>query len=132
MNNEILLLKETAKLKEIVDLAVCVVIYQTCNGRQFRDMSGSDFVNFMNLKAPCGTICPLPRENLRICYMLYAVSLTIIPAQYARHWVQGMLGACGISVEYYEKHHKDFLSISASKKNKEYVRQINEAIKRVL
>ena len=37
MNNEILLLKETAKLKDIVDLGVCVAIYQTCNGRQFRD-----------------------------------------------------------------------------------------------
>ena len=63
MNNEILLLKETAKLKDIVDLGVCVAIYQTCNGRQFRDMPGSVFVNFMNLQVAKDVVCPLPREN---------------------------------------------------------------------
>lgn len=132
MNNEILLLKETAKLKDIVDLGVCVAIYQTCNGRQFRDMPGSVFVNFMNLQVAKDVVCPLPRENQRICYMIYAVSLTITPANYARHWVLGVLEVCGIAADYYEKHHKDFLSVTASEKNKIYVEQIKEAIKRAL
>ena len=37
-----------------------------------------------------------------------------------------------IAVDYYDKHHKDFLSVTASEKNKIYVEQIKEAIKRAL
>ena len=32
----------------------------------------------------------------------------------------------------YDKHHKDFLSVTASEKNKMFVEQIKEAIKRAL
>lgn len=38
MNEGVLLLKEVAKLKDIVSLGVCVSIFQTCNGKQFKNM----------------------------------------------------------------------------------------------
>lgn len=130
MNDDILLLKELAKLRDIVGLGVCVGIYQACNGVQFKNMPASDFVCFLNLKLSKEKIHILPREKQRICYMIYAVSRTINPANFARHWIEGVLELCEISLEYYDKHHKDVLSIEASARNKEYLVLITDAIKR--
>lgn len=130
MNDDVLLLKEVAKLRDIVGLGVCVGIYQACNGFQFKNMPASDFVCFLNLKLSKDKVYILPREKQRICYMIYAVSRTITPANFARHWIEGVLELCEISLEYYDKHHKDVLSVEASAKNKEYLELITDAIKR--
>lgn len=50
MIDKSLILKEIAQLRDIVNLGVCVGIYQTCNGKQFKHMPASDFINFLNLK----------------------------------------------------------------------------------
>ncbi len=130
MKDETSLLKELALERDIISLGVCVSIYQTCNGVQFRNMPASDFVNFLNLKLSKELVTPLPREKQRICYMIYAVSRTIDPANFSKYWIEGILDLCNISLEYYQKHHKDALSVKASKKNKEYREFIDEAIER--
>ena len=130
MKDETSLLKELAQERDIISLGVCVSIYQTCNGVQFRNMPASDFVNFLNLKLSKELVTPLPREKQRISYMIYAVSRTIDPANYTKYWIEGILDLCNISHEYYQKHHKDALSVKASKKNKEYREFIDEAIER--
>lgn len=130
MKEESLLLKEFAKLKDIVSLGVCVSIYQTCNGVQFKSMPASDFVCFLNLKLPKDKVCSLPGEKQRICYMIYLVAQTIVPADMARHWIKEILELCSISYEYYDKHHKDVTGINASKNNKEFQKIINEAMER--
>ena len=130
MNNGTLLLKEVAKLRDIVSLGVCVGIFQACNGHQFESMPASDFINFLNLKLPKGMASPLPRERQRICYMVYAVSQTIYPANFARPWVENILEQCGIPLEYYEKHRKDVRSVEASARNREFLKRITDAIER--
>lgn len=130
MKDDTSLLKELAQERDIISLGVCVSIYQTCNGVQFRNMPASDFVNFLNLKLSKVLVTPLPREKQRICYMIYAVSRTIDPANFSKYWIEGILDLCNISLEYYQKHHKDALSVKASKKNKEYREYIDEAIER--
>lgn len=77
MIDKSLILKEIAQLRDIVNLGVCVGIYQTCNGKQFKHMPASDFINFLNLKLDKAKVHPLPRQKQRICYMLFAVSHTI-------------------------------------------------------
>ena len=72
-----LILKEIAQLRDIVNLGVCVGVYQTCNGKQFKHMPASDFINFLNLKLDKAKVYPLPRQKQCICYMLFAVSHTI-------------------------------------------------------
>ena len=101
MKEESSLLKEFAKLRDIISLGVCVGIYQTCNGIQFKSMPASDFVNFLNLKLSKELVKPLNQEKQRICYMIYAVSCTIEPANFSKHWVAAFLNLCGISIEYY-------------------------------
>ncbi len=130
MNDGGLLLREVAKLKDIVSLGVCVSIYQTCNGVQFKSMPASDFVCFLNLKLPKNKVRSLPGEKQRICYMIYLVAQTIVPADMARHWIKAILELCSISYEYYDKHHKDVVGINASKNNKEFRKIINESIER--
>ena len=130
MKDETLLLKELALERDIISLGVCVSIYQTCNGVQFKNIPASDFINFLNLKLSKELVNPWPREKQRICYMVYAVSRTIKAANYSEYWIEGILDLCNISLEYYQKHHKDVLSVKASKKNKEYREYIDEAIER--
>ena len=110
MKDETLLLKELALERDIISLGVCVSIYQTCNGVQFKNIPASDFINFLNLKLSKELVNPLPREKQRICYMVYAVSRTIKAANYSEYWIEGILDLCNISLEYYQKHHKDVLS----------------------
>ena len=62
--------------------------------------------------------------------MLFAVSHTIALSDSPKHWIEDMLELCDISPEYYDKHHKDFLSVGVSEKNKEYKEIIDESIKR--
>lgn len=130
MIDKSLILKEIAQLRDIVNLGVCVGIYQTCNGKQFKHMPASDFINFLNLKLDKAKVHPLPRQKQRICYMLFAVSHTIALSDSPKHWIESMLELCDISMEYYDKHHKDFLSVGVSEKNKEYKEIIDESIKR--
>ena len=130
MNDGVLLLKEVAKLKDIVSLGVCVSIFQTCNGKQFKNMPASDFFCFLNLKLQKEKVSTLPGEKQRICYMIYIVSQTIVPADFAKTWIVGILDLCGISYEYYDKHRKDVVSINASKNNREFKKIIQEAMER--
>ena len=51
MKDETLLLKELALERDIISLGVCVSIYQTCNGVQFKNIPASDFINFLNLNS---------------------------------------------------------------------------------
>ena len=48
MIDKSLILKEIAQLRDIVNLGVCVGVYQSCNGKQFKHMPASDFINFLN------------------------------------------------------------------------------------
>ena len=130
MKDETSLLKELAQERDIISLGVCVSIYQTCNGVQFKNLPASDFINFLNLKLSKELVNPLPREKQRICYVVYAVSRTIRSANYSKYWIEGILDLCNISQEFYQKPPKDVLSIKASKKNKEYREYIDEAIER--
>ena len=86
-----LILKEIAQLRDIVNLGVCVGIYQTCNGKQFKHMPASDFINFLNLKLDKAKVHPLPRQKQRICYMLFAVSHTIALSDSPKHWMHNVI-----------------------------------------
>lgn len=63
-------LQQTATLVDIVELKLCLFLYEVCNDCQFEFMPGSDFANFLNLKPTQHPVAVRPRENLRICYMI--------------------------------------------------------------
>ena len=73
----------------------------------FECLSGSDFANFMNLKPTARDVSVRPKENLRVCYMVLAVSQTIRPRERGRLWAEEFLKRCGISKSYYDKHRSD-------------------------
>lgn len=115
---------------DTVDLALCLFIYEVCNDCQFGYLSGSDFVNFMNLKPTVQPVNVRPKENLRVCYMVMSVSLTVKPRERGKQWAEDFLKRCGISKSYYDKHRNDVCAQSATNENKEYRRSIDNAIEK--
>ena len=97
MNSRTALLRETATWMDTVDLGLYMFIYGVCNEYQFDYVSGSDFVNFMNLKLTALDVSVRPKENLRVCYMVLAVSQTIRPRERDKLWAEEFLKRCGIS-----------------------------------
>lgn len=88
MNSRTALLRETVAWMDTVDLGLCMFTYGVCNEYQFDYVSGSDFVNFMNLKPIARDVSVRPKENLRVCYMVLAVSQTIRPRKRGRLWAK--------------------------------------------
>lgn len=128
--NDGILFKDTTAWMDTVDLALCLFIYEVCNDHQFGYLSGSDFVNFMNLKPTVQPVNVRPKENLRICYMVMSVSLTVRPRERGKQWAEDILKRCGISKSYYDKHRNDVCAQSATNENKEYRRSIDNAIEK--
>lgn len=128
MNSHITLLQETATWTDTVDLGVCMFIYGVCNEYQFDYVSGSDFVNFMNLKPTACNVSVRPKENLRVCYMVLAVSQTIRPRERGRLWAEEFLKRCDISKTYYDKHRSDVCAQGATDANKKYRKDIDKAV----
>ena len=122
------LLQETSAWMDTVDLALCLFIYEVCNDCQFEYVSGSDFVNFMNLKPTGRAVIVRPKENLRVCYMVFSVSQTIRPRERGKVWAEAFLKRCGISKSYYDKHRSDVCSSSTTKENMEYRKSVDKAI----
>ena len=60
------LLQETSAWIDTVDLALCLFFFEVCNDYQFEYLSGSDFVNFLNLKPTEREVIVRPKANLRI------------------------------------------------------------------
>ena len=102
------LLQETSAWMDTVDLALCLFIYEVCNDCQFEFASGSDFVNFMNLKP--------------------TVSRTIRPHERGKLWAEEFLKRCGISKSYYDKHRSDVCSGGTTEENREYRKSVDRAI----
>ncbi len=121
-------LQQTAAWVDIVELRLCLFLYDVCNDWQFEAMPGSDFVNFLNLKPTQQPVAIRPCENLRICYMVYSVARTIKPHERGKRWAEEFLSFCGISQTYYEKHRTDICSQAATDENKRYRKSIDTAI----
>lgn len=122
------LLQETSSWMDTVDLALCLFIHEVCNDNQFEFVSGSDFVNFMNLKPTSHPVIVRPKEKLRVCYMVMSVSLTVRPRERGRLWAEEFLKRCGISKSYYDKHRSDVCGNGATEENREYRKSVDKAI----
>lgn len=126
--NSTALLQDTATWMDIVDLSLCLFIYEVCNDCQFEYLSGSDFVNFLNLKPTVRVAAVRPKENLRVCYMVFRISQTIRPHERGRLWAEEFLKRCGISKSYYDKHRSDVCGKGTTRENREYRKAIDKAI----
>ena len=122
------LLQETVSWMDTVDLALCLFIYEVCNDYQFEFASGSDFVNFMNLKPTSRPDTVSPNENLRVSYMVLSVSQTIRPRERGKLWAEEFLKHCGISKSYYDKHRSDVCGKGATEENRNFRKAIDKAI----
>lgn len=126
MSSPVLL--ETAKWRDVVELGLCMAIHDVCNDRQFENCTPLDFANFINVRTEAKDIAVMPKERLRVCYMIDAVARNITPRKEAGIWVSLFLERCGIPKSYYDKHRTDIRSPSATADNKDYRKSIDDAI----
>jgi len=126
--NRASLLQETAAWMDTVDLSLCLFIYEVCNDYQFEYLAGSDFVNFLNLKPTGRAVIVRPKENLRICYMVFSIACTIRPRERGRLWAEEFLKRCGISKSYYDKHRSDVCGKGTTEENQNYRKAIDKAV----
>ena len=128
------ILFETSVYRDIIELGLCMFIHQLCDGNQFSETAGTDFASFINLKTDTDAqgkkITVLPKQNLRVCYLIRAVSETISSKELAAKWRRMFLKSCEISHEYYYKHNADLCSYTATDSNKEYRKDVDNAIVR--
>lgn len=85
-------------------------------------------MNFLNLKSTSRTVTVRPKENLRVCYMVFSVSQTIRPRERGKLWAEEFLKRCGISKSYYDKHRSDVCGKGATKENRDYRKAIDKAV----
>ena len=109
------LLQETSSWTDTVDLALCLFIYEVCN-------------DYQNLKPASRAVTVRPKENLRVCYMVFSVSQTIKPRERGKLWAEEFLKRCGISKSYYDKHRSDVCGKGATRENQDYRKAIDKAI----
>lgn len=122
------LLQETALWMDTVNLALCLFIYEVCNDCQFEFASGSDFVNFMNLKPTSRPVTVRPKEK-PACLLHGVLRVTgHQPRERGRLWAEGFLKHCGISKSYYDKHRSDVCGKGATEENRNFRKAIDKAI----
>lgn len=119
---------ETAKWRDVVELGLCMAIHDVCNDSQFENCTPLDFANFLNVREATKSIAVLPKEKLRVCYMVYAVAQNISPRSEAETWTRLFLQQCGIARTYYDKHRSDICADYATGDNQNYRKSIDEAI----
>lgn len=121
-------LLETSQWRDIVELGLCMEIYNICNDNQFDFCTPLDFANFMNLRDLPFNIAVKPKEKLRVCYMIQAVADKISPRKEGIKWSLLFLKRCGIGETYYKSHKTDIRSRNTSEDNQEYKELIDRAI----
>lgn len=121
-------LLETAGWRDVVELGLCMAIHDVCNDNQFENCTPLDFANFLNVREEAKNIAVVPKERLRVCYMVYAVAQNITPRKESGIWVSLFLERCGIPKSYYDKHRMDICSPCATADNKDYRKSIDGAI----
>lgn len=122
------LLLETAKWRDVVELGLCMAIHDVCNDSQFENCTPLDFANFLNVREEARAIAVVPKEKLRVCYMVYAVARNISPRKEAETWARLFLQRCNIAKSYYDKHRSDICADHATEDNKNYRESIDTAI----
>lgn len=128
-NPNTLLLQETAKLFDLVDIVLCAYLYKVCNNVLFEDMLGTDFVNFLNNRPTTTPVAVRPKQKNRVCHILHVVSERLVKPALAKPWISSMLSTCNISADYYCKHRSETVRNIGNKANKDFVSDLNHAIR---
>lgn len=120
------------RLRDVIDLSVCLHIYNVCNGNQFDCCDGSDFVNFLNLKETAGPVKVKDRKGLQLMYLIYKM-LDLIPNEQMKViWRNEMLKKCGITYDYYDSHKADLdrEDDELTKRNRDFRNDVLKALKK--
>lgn len=121
-----ILLRETARQRDVVALDLCIRLHEVCNDRIFEEATPLDFANFINLRP--AAVQQKPRNKRRIFYLLYAVGKQLKPEILRRRWLDSMLDSLEYTYSDYDKHSTFVASPDASKSDNDFKESIDSAI----
>lgn len=120
-------LLEALKLQDIIDLGLCMLIYNIVNDNILEFTVGTEFANSINLRSK-SSLKVKDRKQLQALYLIRALSETIRPHSHAEEWIKNILKSMEIEPKYYESHSMDFYREELPRKNKEFKTSIDKAI----
>lgn len=129
MQDNVIILKRTLELQDVLSLGICNTVCRLCNGVLFDSMPASLFVSFLNLRPLDRPIVIKNRETLRVCYLIHFLSLKISDTTMAQQWRDEILKICNVSLSYYKSHYRD-VAKSEAKENKRFVEKIKIAFQK--
>ena len=118
---------KTAAYIDLVDVGLCLLLYNLCNGELIESTSKINFVNWLNLKPTNPPIKFRSREKTRCCYMIKQISDHLLAPVYKEAWIEKMLKSLGISQDHYNKHRQDVIHDRHIEKNKELIKGLDDA-----
>lgn len=128
-NNNVIILKRTLELQDVLSLGTCSTAWRLSNGVLFDSMPASMFVSFFNLRPIDRPIVIKNRETLRVCHLIHFLSLRIPDTTMAQQWRDEILKICNVSLSYYKSHYRD-VAKSEAKENKRFVEKIKTAFQK--
>lgn len=108
---------------EYFDMKLLSLLYETCVGELFEEISIADFYANMNLQ-PCGCLLKIkPREKIRVCYLIFLMSERL-PKQDKDEWKNDILKLLGIEESYYKSKYKEPVSDLPSDSNVKFAKEM--------
>ncbi len=98
-------------------------IYEICNGKQFEEISETDFYSALNLQ-PCEKRLKIrSREKVRVCYLIFLMSETL-PKHDKETWKGAVMDLLGIDSSYYKSKYKEPVSDFSSDSNQKFAEEM--------
>lgn len=121
---------QTAQYLDLIDVALCYMLFDVCNEKLIEATTMSNFINWMNMKPTMPEIKMRPREKTRCCYMLKVVMEHILIKEFKNQWLDTMLASLGISRSFCDKHSYEVACDTHIDRNEDLVEDLKDAFKK--
>ena len=123
------LLQNTIKLYDTVEIGLCLAIYEICNDILFEFRPPLEFAVMLNMQGRAQKIEVKPFQKLQVGYMAKVIKEKISPQRVAEEWHNMFLEKYGIKPNYFSRHQSDFCGETGSEDNKEFVEDLQDAVR---
>ena len=109
---------------EYFDMELLSLVYTTCVGEQFENISEYDFYACMNLRLGKCKLKIKPREKIRICYLIFLMGEQL-PKPDRENWKKNILKMLDIEENYYKSKYKEPVSDFPSDSNQKFAKEMD-------
>ena len=109
---------------EYFDMELLSLVYTTCVGEQFENISEYDFYACMNLHPGKCKLKIKTREKIRVCYLIFLMGEQL-PKLDRENWKKNILKMLDIEENYYKSKYKEPVSDFPSDSNQKFAKEMD-------